>query len=164
MNRHEHYELSKELSQLAELAFLLSSLSYFFSYPEIDNGLWGNLTRLTVGHLKCTFEMFTKRSYQMYRERVLSFVQARRNLSRLLDEISAKREAVIIAKRDIPVAAILGMDHYNELRNTRKRLSRSGTKRVLKLGGVAEPLGDLDQAIRDLRKSRRAVMVRLPKK
>ena len=90
----------------------------------------------------------------MYRERILSFVEARRNLSGLLDEVSAKREAVIIAKRDKPIAAILGMDDYNEMRNTQKRLSRSGTKRLLKLGGIAEPLGDLDKAIRDLRRSR----------
>lgn len=41
MNRYEYYELSKELSQLAGLALLLSSLFYFFSYPEIDKGPLG---------------------------------------------------------------------------------------------------------------------------
>ena len=100
----------------------------------------------------------------MYRKRILSFVHARRNLSRLLDEISVKREAVIIAKRDKPVAALLGVDHYNEIMKAHRRLGRLGSKRVLKLGGVAEPLGDLEQAIRDLRKSRiRAVAGSLKK-
>lgn len=33
----------KTLSQLARLALLLSSLLYFFSYPEVDPDLWGHL-------------------------------------------------------------------------------------------------------------------------
>ena len=81
----------------------------------------------------------------------MSFVEARRTLSELLDEVSIKRETVIIAKRNKPVAAIIGIDHYNEMRNARKRLGRLGAKRILKLGGTAEPLADLDPAIRDLR-------------
>lgn len=84
-------------------------------------------------------------------ERILSFVEARRTLSEVLDEVSVKRQAVIVAKRNKPIAVIVGIDHYNEMKNARKHLRGVGRKRILKLGGMAEPLADLDLAIRDLR-------------
>ena len=71
---------------------------------------------------------------------------------------------MIIAKRDKPVAAILSVDHYNEMASARKRLARSGAKRVLKLSGLGKPSGELDQAIHDLRKSRVMAIAGSPKR
>ena len=100
----------------------------------------------------------------MPEQQILSFVEARRNLSGLMDEVSRSRKAIIITKRNKPMAAILGADYYEEMKNARKRLGRAGAKKVLKLSGIAEPLGDLDQAISELRRSRIMAVVGSMKK
>ncbi|MBI3001063.1 MAG: type II toxin-antitoxin system Phd/YefM family antitoxin [Deltaproteobacteria bacterium] len=90
----------------------------------------------------------------MLKEKVLPFVKARRELSAILDQVSNGGRAVIIAKRQKPVAAIVGMREYHEMAGARKYLREVRGRRILKVRGIASLTGDVDQAIKTLRKSR----------
>jgi len=90
----------------------------------------------------------------MGKEKILSFVEARANLSEIVDQVSKRGQTYVIAKRDKPVAVIVGFEKYQEMANGRKHLKSRGGKRILKLSGTATGVAKIDEAIKDLRKSR----------
>jgi len=91
---------------------------------------------------------------QMGKEKILSFVEARANLSEIVDQVSKRGQTYVIAKRDKPVAVIVGFEKYQEMANGRKHLKSRGGKRILKLSDTATGVANIDEAIKDLRKSR----------
>jgi prevent-host-death family protein len=90
----------------------------------------------------------------MAKEKVLSFVEARANLSELVDQVSERGQTYIIAKRQKPVAVIVGVEKYKAMSNAGRHLRSRKEKRILKLKGAATAGGDIDRAIGELRKSR----------
>ena len=90
----------------------------------------------------------------MAKEMILSFVEARANLSEIVDNVSEHGQTYVISKRDKPVAVIVGMKRYKEMTTAGKYLKNFQGKRILKLRGIATAVGDMDQAIKNLRKSR----------
>ncbi len=96
----------------------------------------------------------------MGKEKILSFVEARANLSKIVDQVSKRGQTYVIAKRDKPVAVIVGFEKYQEMANGRKHLKSRGGKRILKLSDTATGVANIDEAIKDLRKSRIASVAR----
>jgi prevent-host-death family protein len=90
----------------------------------------------------------------MGKEKILSFVEARANLSEIVDQVSKRGQTYVIAKRDKPVAVIVGFEKYQEMANGRKHLKSRGGKRILKLSDTATGVANIDEAIKELRKSR----------
>lgn len=90
----------------------------------------------------------------MAKERVVSFVTARKELSQILDRVGHGGEPVVISKRRKPLAVVVGLDLYRGMTSPSKYLANVKGKRILKIRGIARAVGDIDQAIRDLRKSR----------
>ncbi len=96
----------------------------------------------------------------MAKAKILSFVEARANLSEIVDQVSKRGQTYVIAKRDKPVAVIVGYQKYQDMANGRKHLKSRGGKRILKLSDTAAGVGNIDQAIKDLRRSRIASVAR----
>ncbi len=96
----------------------------------------------------------------MAKEKTLSFVEARANLSEVVEQASKRGQTYVIAKREKPVAVIIGFEKYQDMANGRKHLKSRGGKRILKLSGTATVVGNIDQAIKDLRRSRIASVAR----
>ena len=90
----------------------------------------------------------------MAKEKTLSFVQARSKLSEIVDRVADSEDAYVVSKRQKPVAVIIGIEKYRELSGTSKYLKNVGGKKIINLEGIATAVGDIDEAIRDLRKSR----------
>lgn len=88
------------------------------------------------------------------KEKVLSLVKARANLSEIVDQVNERGEAFVIAKRQKAVAVLVGIERYREMENASKNLKSLRGKRILKLRAMATSTGDIDQAIANLRKSR----------
>lgn len=85
---------------------------------------------------------------------MLSFVEARGKLSEILDQVSQRGHAVVIAKRRKPVAVVLGVDRYRQMVNAGKNVRRVKGKRLLRLRAIASAVGNIDRALADLRRSR----------
>jgi len=96
----------------------------------------------------------------MAKQKILSFVEARANLSKVVEQASKRGQTYIIAKRKQPVAVIVGFEKYQEMANGRKHLISRGGKRILKLSDTATVVGNIYQAIKDLRRSRLASVAR----
>jgi prevent-host-death family protein len=90
----------------------------------------------------------------MAKETVVTFVEARSNLSEIIDRVAEHGDTYIVGKRQKPVAVIIGVDRYRHLSGTAKYMKEQSGKRVLKIGGIAKPVGDIDRALLALRKSR----------
>jgi prevent-host-death family protein len=90
----------------------------------------------------------------MAKEKVVSFVKARKELSQILDQVSNGGEPVVIAKRHKPLAVVVGLERYRGMTSASKYLVNVKGKRILKIRGIARAVGDIDEAIRALRKSR----------
>ena len=90
----------------------------------------------------------------MGKERTLSFVQARSKLSEIVDRVAENGDTYVVSKRHKPVAVIIGVDRYREISGTSKYLKTIRGKRILNLEGIATAVGDIGEAIRELRKSR----------
>ena len=90
----------------------------------------------------------------MAKEIVMTFVQARSKLSEIVDRVAESSDTYVVAKRQKPRAVIIGIDRYRELSGTSKYLKNVGGKRIINLEGIATAVGDIDEAIRQLRKSR----------
>jgi prevent-host-death family protein len=90
----------------------------------------------------------------MAKAKILSFVEVRANLSEIVDQVSKRGQTYVIAKRNKPVAVIVGFEKYQEMANGRKHLKSRGGKRILKLSDTATGVAKIDEAIKDLRKSR----------
>jgi prevent-host-death family protein len=90
----------------------------------------------------------------MTKEKVMPFVEARAKLSEIVDRVAEHGDTYVVAKRQKPVAVIIGIDRYRQLSGTDKYVKKIGRKRILKIGGMATAVGDIDEAIRTLRKSR----------
>jgi prevent-host-death family protein len=90
----------------------------------------------------------------MLKEKVMGFVSARSKLSEIVDRVNEQGETYIVAKRQKPVAVIIGIDRYRQLSGAAKHIKEVAGKRILNIEGIAKAVGDIDQAIRALRKSR----------
>jgi len=90
----------------------------------------------------------------MAKEKVMTFVQARSKLSEIVDRVSEHGDTYVVSKRQKPVAVIIGIDRYRHLTGTAKYMKNVGGKRILNIEGIATAVGDIDEAIRELRKSR----------
>ena len=90
----------------------------------------------------------------MAKKKTLSFVEARANLSEVVEQASKRGQTYVIAKREKPVAVIIGFEKYQDMANGRKHLKSRGGKRILKLSDTATGVGNIDQDIKDLRRSR----------
>ena len=90
----------------------------------------------------------------MAKEKVVSFVKARKDLSQILDRVSTGGEPVVISKRHKPLAVVVGLDRYRQVSGAHKHLARVKGKRILKIRGIAKGVADIDEAIRTLRRSR----------
>ena len=90
----------------------------------------------------------------MAKEKIMPFVEARAKLSEIVDRVAEHGDTYVVAKRQKPVAVIIGIDRYRQLSDTSKHLRKIAGKRILKIGGIAKAVGDIDEAIRALRKSR----------
>ena len=90
----------------------------------------------------------------MRKEKTMTFVQARSKLSEIIDRVAENGDTYVVSKRQKPVAVIIGVDRYREISGTSKYLKNIRGKRILNLEGIATAVGDIDDAIRELRKSR----------
>jgi prevent-host-death family protein len=90
----------------------------------------------------------------MAKEKVMSFVQARSKLSEIVDRVAEHGDTYVVSKRQKPVAVILGIERYRQLSGAGKYLKNVGGKRILNIDGIATVVGDIDDAIHELRKSR----------
>ena len=96
----------------------------------------------------------------MGKEKVMTFVEARSKLSEIVDRVAESRETYVVSKRQKPRAVIIGIDRYRELTGTSKYLKTIGGKKIFKLGGIGKAVGDIDEAIRELRKSRKEAVAK----
>lgn len=96
----------------------------------------------------------------MAKEKVMPFVEARAKLSEIVDRVAEHGDTYVVAKRQKPVAVIIGIDQYRRLSGTAKHLKEIAGKRILNIEGIATAVGDIDEAIRALRKSRLEVAAR----
>ena len=90
----------------------------------------------------------------MGKEKVMTFVEARAQLSEIVDRVAEHGDTYVVAKRHKPVAVIIGVERYRHLSGTAKYLNAVSGKRILKIGGIAKSSADIDQVIQTLRKSR----------
>ncbi len=90
----------------------------------------------------------------MPKEKVMPFVQARSKLSEIIDRVAESGDTYVVSKRQKPLAVIIGIKKYQELSGTSKYLKNVGGKRIMNLEGIGTAVGDIDEAIRELRKSR----------
>ena len=96
----------------------------------------------------------------MAREKIMPFVEARAKLSEIVDRVAEHGDTYVVAKRQKPVAVIIGIERYRQLSGTGKYIKKIAGKRILKIGGIAKAVGDIDEAIRALRKSRLEAVAR----
>jgi prevent-host-death family protein len=90
----------------------------------------------------------------MTKEKTMTFVQARSKLSEIVDRVAKHDEAYIVTKRNKPRAVIIGIDQYQHLAGTSNNFKTVQGKRIMSIGGIATAVGDIDEAIRELRRSR----------
>jgi prevent-host-death family protein len=99
----------------------------------------------------------------MGKEKNMTFVQARSKLSEIVDRVAESGDTYVVSKRQKPRAVIIGIDRYREISGTSKYLKTVRGKRILNIEGIATAVGDIDVAIRELRKSRiDAVLKKFP--
>jgi prevent-host-death family protein len=90
----------------------------------------------------------------MAKEQLMPFVEARAKLSEIVDRVAEHGETYVVSKRQKAVAVIIGIERYRQLSGTAKHVKEIGGKRILNIEGIATAVGDIDEAIRALRKSR----------
>lgn len=96
----------------------------------------------------------------MVKEKVMTFVEARSKLSQIVDRVAERGDTYIVSKRQKPRAVIIGIDRYRELTGTSKYLKNVGGKRIMNIEGIATAVDDIDDAIRELRKSRIEALIK----
>jgi prevent-host-death family protein len=92
----------------------------------------------------------------MPKEKIMPFVEARAKLSEIVTHVAEHGDTYVVAKRQKPVAVIIGIDRYRQLSGSAKRMRDIAGRRLLDIEGMATAVEDIDQAIRALRKSRLA--------
>ena len=96
----------------------------------------------------------------MVKEKVMTFVEARSKLSQIVDRVAERGDTYIVSKRQKPRAVIIGIDRYRELTGTSRYLKNVGGKRIMNIEGIATAVDDIDDAIRELRKSRIEALIK----
>lgn len=96
----------------------------------------------------------------MLKAKTLTLAQARSKLGEIIDRVSKHGETYVVTKRKEASAVIIGVDPYLQLLGTSKYFKTVRGKRIMKIGGIATAVGDIDQAIRELRKSRIEAVIR----
>jgi len=96
----------------------------------------------------------------MMKEKTLTIAQVRSTLGEVIDRVSKRDQAYIVTKGGKPRAIIIGIDQYLQIIGASKYFKTIRGKRVMNIGGIATAVGDIDQAIRDLRKSRIDAVIR----
>jgi prevent-host-death family protein len=90
----------------------------------------------------------------MTKEKNMTLVQARSKFSEIVDRVAESSDTYVVSKRQKPRAVIIGVERYRELSGTSKYFKNVRGKRILNIEGIATAVGDIDHAIRELRKSR----------
>jgi prevent-host-death family protein len=90
----------------------------------------------------------------MVKEKVMPFVEARAKLSEIVDRVAEHGDTYVVSKRQKPVAVIIGIDRYRLLSGTSKYMKTVRGRRILNIEGIGTAVGDIDDAIRELRKSK----------
>lgn len=92
----------------------------------------------------------------MKKEKNMTFVQARSNFSEIVDRVAKQGETYVVSKRQEPKAVIISVDRYAELTGTRKQLrfKNIGGQKILNIEGIATAVDDIEQAIKEIRKSK----------
>ena len=70
----------------------------------------------------------------MAKEKVMPFVEARARLSEIVDRVAEHGDTYVVAKRQKPVAVIIGIDRYRQLSGTAKHVREIAGKRILNIG------------------------------
>ena len=81
----------------------------------------------------------------MAKEKLMTFVQVRSQLSEIVDRVAESGDTYVVSKRQKPVAVIIGIDKYRELSGRSKYLKNVGGKRIINLEGIATAVGDIDE-------------------
>ena len=76
----------------------------------------------------------------MVKEKVVSFVKARKELSQIVDQVSNGGAPVVIAKRDKPLAVVVGVARYRQVSGAHRQLTKVEGKHILKVRGMAKGL------------------------
>ncbi len=66
----------------------------------------------------------------MGKEKVMPFVEARARFSEILNRVAEQGDTYVVAKRQKPVAVIIGIDRYRQLQGTgniSKKLAANGS-------------------------------------
>lgn len=90
----------------------------------------------------------------MGKEKNMTFVQARSKLSEIVDRVAESGDTYVVSKRQKPCAVIIGIGRYREISGTSKYLKMVRGKRIMNLEGIATAVGNIDEAIPELRKSK----------
>jgi prevent-host-death family protein len=93
----------------------------------------------------------------MAQRETVPFAQARKELSRIVDQVSTGGRPVVITKRQKPVAIVVGLERY---RSEAEPAGRSRRRRIFKVKGIARGPADVDRVIAELRRSRIEALVR----
>jgi prevent-host-death family protein len=96
----------------------------------------------------------------MAKEKVMTFVEARSKLSEIVDRVAEHGETYVVSKRQKPIAVIIGIDRYRHLTGTAKYMKNVAGKKILRIGGIGKAVGNIDEAIRALRKSRLEAIIK----
>lgn len=90
----------------------------------------------------------------MDKEKILSSVELRANLSEIIEQARNRGQTYIIKKREKPVAVIMGFRKYKGMVNGKRLLKVHGSNQILKLSNTVTSVAKIDNAIKNLRKSR----------
>ncbi len=96
----------------------------------------------------------SKREVKVDKEKILSSVELRANLSEIIELVRNRGQTYIIKKRGKPVAVIMGFRKYKGMVNGKRLLKSHGSNQILKLSNTATSIAKIDNAIKNLRKSR----------
>ncbi len=95
----------------------------------------------------------SKREVKVDKEKNLSSVELRANLSEIIELVRNLGQTYIIKKRGKPVAVIMGFRKYKGMVNGKRLLKSHGSN-------TATSVAKIDNAIKNLRKSRIATLSR----
>lgn len=91
----------------------------------------------------------------MKKEKQITFVYARSNLSEIVNRVAEQGETYVVSKRQKPKVVIVSVDRYAELKGAARRLKfkNIGGRKILNIEGIATAVDDIDEAIKDIRKA-----------
>ena len=70
----------------------------------------------------------------------MPFVEPRAKPSEIVERVAEHGDTYVVAKRQKPVAVIIGIDRYGELSGTGRYIEKIGGKRTFRIGGDTQLL------------------------